>query len=140
MSIRVFHRDEPTLRLPLISKDARFVVWPGTDAWNANMNYVVLEPGEANIPHIHDKSEDSIFILEGEGLAVDYTNDVSLPFHAGCVVHVPAGIKHAIVAGSEARVVSVGGPAPADVPLLRKIGAISEDAKPPDHYCVDLSK
>ncbi len=100
MSIRVFHRDEPTLRLPLISKDARFVVWPGTDAWNANMNYVVLEPGEANVPHIHEKSEDSIFILEGEGLAVDYTNDVSLPFHAGCVVHVPAGIKHAIVAGS----------------------------------------
>ncbi|MEQ8697052.1 MAG: cupin domain-containing protein [Bauldia litoralis] len=140
MSIRVFHRDEPTLRLPLISKDARFVVWPGTDAWNANMNYVVLEPGEANVPHIHEKSEDSIFILEGEGLAVDYTNDVSLPFHAGCVVHVPAGIKHAIVAGSESRVVSVGGPAPADVPLLRKIGAISEDAELPDHYCVDLSK
>ena len=29
------------------------------------MNYVVLEPGEENIPHIHKESEDTIFILEG---------------------------------------------------------------------------
>ncbi|PZQ97662.1 MAG: hypothetical protein DI533_10830 [Cereibacter sphaeroides] len=140
MSIRVFHRDTPTLRLPLISKDARFVVWPGTDAWNANMNYVVLEPGEANVPHIHTKSEDTIFILEGQGTAVDHTNNVSLPFHAGCVVHVPAGIKHAICADRGVKVVSVGGPAPADVPLLLKIGALPADTKVPDSYCVDLSE
>jgi hypothetical protein len=67
MAIRIFHRDHPTLRLPFISKDARFVVWPGIGAWNANMNYVVLEPGEANVPHIHTLSEDTIFILEGRG-------------------------------------------------------------------------
>src|SRR6267154_4668181 len=67
MAIRVFHRDTPSLKLPLISKDARFVVWPGEGAWTANMNYVRLEPGEANKPHVHTLSEDTIFILEGEG-------------------------------------------------------------------------
>lgn len=131
MAIRIFHRDHPTLRLPFISKDARFVVWPGVGAWNANMNYVVLEPGEANVPHIHTISEDTIFILEGEGTIHDLTHDIHLPFHAGCAVHVPAGVQHAVAADRGARIVSVGGPSPADVPLLKKVGAIPADAAIP---------
>ncbi len=128
MAIRLFHRDKPTLRLPLISKDARFVVWPGVGAWQANMNYVRLEPGEANKPHIHTQSEDTIFILEGEGTIHDYTNNISLPFHAGCAVHVPVGVKHAVAADRGVVVVSVGGPSPADVPLLKAVGALPADA------------
>jgi quercetin dioxygenase-like cupin family protein len=132
MAIRIFHRDHPTLRLPLISKDARFVVWPGVGAWNANMNYVVLEPGEANVPHIHTISEDTIFILEGEGTIRDYTNNVELPFHAGCAVHVPVGVKHAVAADLGVKIVSVGGPCPADVPLLKAVGALAADATAPE--------
>ncbi len=139
MSIRVFHRDHPTLKLELISKDARFVVWPGTDAWNANVNYVVLEPGEENVPHIHPISEDTIFIIEGKGTARDHTNGLAIPFEAGCIVHVPTGVKHAVCADRGERVVSVGGPAPADVPLLLKVGALPEGTVVPDHYCGDLS-
>lgn len=131
MSIRVFHRDNPSLYLPLISKDARFVVWPGVGAWTANMNYVRLEPGEANVPHIHSESEDTIFILEGSGTIHDYTNGFSLPFHAGCAVHVPIGIKHAVAADKGVRVVSVGGPSPADVPLLKAVGALAKEAMRP---------
>lgn len=128
MSIRVFHRDNPSLYIPLISKDARFIVWPGIGAWNANMNYVRLEPGEANVPHTHVESEDTIFILEGEGTIYDHTNNTSLPFHAGCAVHVPAGEKHAVAADKG---VSVGGPAPADVRLLKAVGALKQDAAAP---------
>ena len=131
MAIRVFHRDKPSLCLPLISKDARFVVWPGVGAWRANMNYVRLEPGEANVPHIHTLSEDTIFILEGEGTIFDYTNDIKLPFHAGCIVHVPVGIKHAVAADRGVGIVSVGGPSPADVPMLKAVGAIPKDAVAP---------
>jgi quercetin dioxygenase-like cupin family protein len=132
MAIRIFHRDHPTLRLPLISKDARFVVWPGVGAWNANMNYVVLEPGEANVPHIHTISEDTIFILEGAGTIRDYTNNIELPFHAGCAVHVPVGVKHAVAADRGVKIVSVGGPCPADVPLLKAVGALAADATAPE--------
>jgi quercetin dioxygenase-like cupin family protein len=132
MAIRVFHRDTPSLKLPLISADARFVVWPGEGAWMANMNYVRLEPGEANKPHIHTLSEDTIFILEGEGTINDYSNDVRVPFHAGCIVHVPVGIKHAVAADRGVGVVSVGGPSPADVPLLKAVGALPPDAAPPE--------
>ncbi len=131
MAIRLFHRDHPTLRLPLISKDARFVIWPGVGAWEANLNYVRLEAGEGNVPHIHTLSEDTIFILEGEGTIYDYTNDIALRFHAGCIVHVPAGIKHAVKADRGSNIVSVGGPTPADVPLLKAVGALPADAEPP---------
>jgi quercetin dioxygenase-like cupin family protein len=132
MAIRIFHRDHPTLRLPLISRDARFVVWPGVGAWRANMNYVVLEPGEANVPHIHTISEDTIFILEGEGTIRDFTNNLELPFHAGCAVHVPVGVKHAVAADRGVKIVSVGGPCPADVPLLKAAGALAADATAPE--------
>jgi quercetin dioxygenase-like cupin family protein len=94
------------------------------------MNYVRLEPGEENVPHIHTLSEDTIFILEGEGTICDFTNDIEVPFHAGCLVHVPVGIKHAIKANRGAGIVSVGGPAPADVPLLKAVKALPADAGP----------
>ena len=43
-------------------------MWPGVDAWDANMNYVYMRAGEENRPHAHAESEDTIFILEGEML------------------------------------------------------------------------
>ena len=68
--------------LPIISKDARLVVWPGVGAVTANMNYVILEPGEANTPHVHAESEDSVFILDGKGSVQDFDNDRRLEFEA----------------------------------------------------------
>lgn len=122
MAIRVFHRDKPSMRLPLVSKDARFVVWPGVGAETANMNYVILEPGEANVPHIHARSEDTIFILEGHGTIRDFDHDLALPFQAGQALHVPPGIKHAVAADRGVPTASVGGPCPADHQLLRAAG------------------
>ncbi len=122
MAIRVFHRDKPSLRAPMISSDARFVVWPGVGAEVANMNYVVLEPGEENVPHTHDESEDTIFCLEGRGSVSDLTNDTRLEFEAGQVIHVPAGVEHAVMADRGERIVSIGGPCPPDWNLLRFLG------------------
>ncbi len=130
MAIRVFHRDNPSLRLPLIAKDARFVIWPGVDAWTANLNYVRMDAGEENVPHAHTISEDTIFILEGEGTIEDHTNGIELPFHAGCIIHVPVGIKHSLKANRGIGVVSVGGPTPADVPLLKALKVLPSDAEP----------
>ncbi len=122
MAVRVFHRDEPDLMLPIISSDARMIVWPGVGAHTANMNFVRLRPGEANVPHVHEESEDSIFILEGRGTIKDLTNGVSLEFEAGDVVHVPVGIRHAVYADRDKSIVSVGGPCPADAGLLKAAG------------------
>lgn len=127
MSIRVFHRDRPDIRLPLISRDARFVVWYGNGARTANMNYVVMEPGEANIPHIHKDSEDTIFILKGAGSIEDLDSGEIHEFHEGQAIHVPVGVKHAVRADRGVGVVSVGGPAPADIDLLRKAGVLATE-------------
>ncbi len=93
-------------------------------AWFANMNYVCLEPGKANTPHTQTRSEDTIFIVEDEGTIHDFTNGKNLAFHAGCAVHFPVGIKHAVAADKGVGIVSVGGPSPADVPLLKALGAL----------------
>ncbi|ADU72078.1 cupin domain-containing protein [Pantoea sp. At-9b] len=132
MPIRLFHRDKPTLKVPLISKDARFIAWPGTNIWKATMGYVVLENGEANAPHTHAFSDDTIFVLEGTGIARDYTNNLDIPVYAGCAVNVPQGIEHAILANHDGRMVNIGGPSPADLGMLKHIGVISMEAEIPE--------
>ena len=123
MAVHTFHRDEPDLFMPMISSDARLVVWPGVGAWDATMNYVVLEPGEENIPHNHPVSEDTIYILEGRGTVRDLTNDLELEFEAGQAIFVPVGLQHQVRADRGERVISVGGPCPADLVMLERAGA-----------------
>jgi quercetin dioxygenase-like cupin family protein len=122
-SITVLHQDRPALMLPLISADARMIVWPGNGAWTATMNYVRMQPGEENTPHTHAESEDTIVILEGRGSIDDLTHGETHEFGAGDVIHVPAGLRHAVRANRGENVVSVGGPCPADLPFLRACGA-----------------
>jgi quercetin dioxygenase-like cupin family protein len=126
MGIRVFHRDRPDLLMPMIARDARLVVWPGVGADDANMNYVDMQPGERNVPHFHRVSEDTIFILDGEGSIADLDHDLVLPFASGQVVHVPVGVRHAVAADRGSRIESVGGPCPADLDMLRAVGALEE--------------
>lgn len=122
MSVRVFHRDDPDQMMPMIASDARLVVWPGVGAERANMNYVRMQAGEENIPHAHRASEDTIFVLEGRGTIADLTNGRELEFEAGQVIHVPVGVEHQVRGDRGAEVVSVGGPSPADMDLLRAAG------------------
>ena len=122
VGVRVFHRDRPGLMVPMISADARLVIWYGEGAVGANMNYVVLEPGERNTEHVHVYSEDTIYILEGRGTAEDVTNSLALEFGPGDAVHIPPGVIHAIAADRGERVVTAGGPCPADLDMLRMAG------------------
>jgi quercetin dioxygenase-like cupin family protein len=124
MAIRVFHADRPDRRLPMIASDARLVVWPGVGAETANMNYVDMKAGEENVVHAHMESEDTIFILAGRGTIHDHDHGESLEFEAGDVIHVPRAVKHQVVANRDSGVVSVGGPSPADMEMLRRAGAL----------------
>ena len=124
MAIRVFHRDEPQLMLPMIASDARLIVWPGSGSQTANMNYVDMQPGESNVPHAHPESEDTIFLLDGEGTVEDVGNRRKLDIRAGQVVHVPPGVVHAVRADKGVHIESVGGPSPADLHMLSKMGAL----------------
>ena len=127
MAVRVFHRDDPDELMPMIASDARLVVWPGVGAQRANMNYVRMQPGEANVPHVHRESDDTIFVLEGRGTIADLSNGREIEFEAGQVIHVPAGVHHQVRGDRGAEIVSVGGPAPADMDLLRAAGLWPRD-------------
>jgi quercetin dioxygenase-like cupin family protein len=122
VAISVHHQDNPDLLVPFISSDARLIVWLGSGAKTANMNFVVMQPGESNVPHVHEVSEDTIFILEGHGSIRDFTAGTRLEFGPGDVIHIDAGIRHAVFADMGEVVVSVGGPCPADLGMLRKLG------------------
>lgn len=121
--VRRFHRDRPAMKVPMISSDARLVVFPGVGAESANMNYVRLEPGEENVPHAHPESEDTIFILAGEGTVKDHDTGVVQAFEAGDVIHVPVGRRHAVRADRGVEIVSVGGPCPPDRGMLERAAA-----------------
>lgn len=123
MAVRVFHRDRPTQTMPMIASDARLVVGPAVGAWDANMNYVAMQPGEENVPHNHPDSEDAVFVVEGRGTVQDFTHDTVLEFEEGQVIYVPPGVQHATRSDRGVPVVTVGGPCPADVPMLRSMGA-----------------
>lgn len=127
MSIRTYHCDEPSAMAPMIAKDARLIVWPGVGADNANMNYVNMQPGERNVDHVHEESEDTIYILSGRGSIQDVTNDIRLEFGVGDVVHVPVGVWHAVSGDLGESIVSVGGPCPADWNMLRASGLVPNE-------------
>jgi quercetin dioxygenase-like cupin family protein len=127
VSIHVFHIDQPDRMMPMIARDARLVVWPGRGSQSANMNYVDMQPGERNVPHAHEQSEDTIFVLDGKGTIEDLTHEVELQFKAGDVVHVPVGIWHAVKADRDSHIESCGGPAPADWNMMMRIGAVDDE-------------
>jgi quercetin dioxygenase-like cupin family protein len=123
VAVHVFHIDQPDLMMPLIARDARLVVWPGRGSQVANMNYVDMQPGERNVPHTHLGSEDTLYVIEGKGTVEDLTNNLTIPFEAPCVVHVPVGIWHAVSANLGSRIESVGGPSPTDWNMMIRVGA-----------------
>lgn len=122
--IRTFHRDAPDVMLPMIASDARLVIWAGVGAMTANMNYVSMQPGEENVPHAHDESEDTIYIVSGRGSVEDLTHGFELEFEAGHAIQVPPGVTHRVKANRGSAVVSVGGPCPADLAMLRTAGLL----------------
>jgi quercetin dioxygenase-like cupin family protein len=109
--------------MPMIARDARLVVWPGKGSQTANMNYVDMQPGERNVPHVHTGSEDTLYVISGSGTIEDIDRGFDLEFEAPCAIHVPVGIWHAVRADRGSRIESVGGPSPADWNMLLKIGA-----------------
>jgi quercetin dioxygenase-like cupin family protein len=57
----------------------------------------------------------------------DFDHGRRLEFAHGQVIHVPVGVRHAVAADRGSPVVSVGGPCPADLAMLRAVGALPDD-------------
>jgi quercetin dioxygenase-like cupin family protein len=113
--------------VPMIGRNVRLAVWPGMGAEVATMVYAPLEAGEANVPHVHDASDDTIAVLEGAGSIEDLTNGITYEFEAGDVLFVRAGIHHQVRADRGVGILSVGGPCPPDFKMLKAMGLVPAD-------------
>ncbi len=77
--------------------DTRNVYGPHNGAKHLTFNYAKFEPNVAFTQHVHDHSEDLIFVLEGGG--VIRLDDQEFPIEAGDVILVSEGEFHGTVAG-----------------------------------------
>jgi len=91
------------------------VVYPEMGASNITLNYAVHAPGAEFTPHVHEDSEDVIVVLEGRGQI--RSGDQLLPFEAGDVLYVPAGVLHGTINTGDKPLVMFSCQAPPDPAL-----------------------
>jgi len=127
MAIRILKLNKDYVLIPLIKGGmAKAIIWPGMGAKFASMHYVEMKPGEENILHMHEYSEDVFYVVQGRGVVVDGNTGKEYPFEKGNFVYVEPGTIHAVKSFGPENFISVGGPAPPDTDLYIKAGLIKK--------------
>ena len=102
----------------------RQVLHPKVGSRLLAMGAIVIGPGETfgaqGGPHHHRLSEDTIFIVEGEGRF--FLGDEWFPVRAGDVVHVPPLVPHCVENTGHVPLVTIGGQTPIDLDYQRVVG------------------
>ena len=105
-----------------VGGDGRAVVWPGMGAKHCALHYVVMKPGQDNVPHVHPRTEDVIFVYQGEGVVENGDTGEEIPFKQGNVIYVPAGVALAVKSRGEKDYIAVGAQAPFDTDFYKRAG------------------
>ena len=104
---------------------SRRIVHPGMGAKKTTLNYSVSKPGSEFAQHVHDYSDDTILVLQGE---VDLRQGDSLKrFRAGECAFVPAGQIHGTITAGTSEAIMISFQNPPD--LILYTGA--RDSKKP---------
>ena len=102
----------------------RQVLHPKVGSRLLAMGAVVVAPGETfgaqEGPHHHRLSEDTVFIVEGEGRFL--LGDEWVPIKAGDVVHIPPLVPHCVENTGSVPLVTIGGQTPIDLDYQRVVG------------------
>ena len=94
---------------------SRRIIHPGLGAKNTTLNLSVSQPGAEFAQHVHDHSDDTILVLQGE---VDLRQGDSLHrFHAGEAAFVPAGQIHGTITAGTGDAVMISFQNPPDLIL-----------------------
>lgn len=91
------------------------VIYPEMGGEHITLNYVEHAPGVTFTPHVHEVSEDVIIVLSGRGTIV--SNDEVVPFEAGDVLYVPAGVYHGTTNTGDKPLIMFSCQAPPDAAL-----------------------
>ena len=122
MGFRVYHVDRDFTPFTVVKggRDARMVMGASTGARTRTMGYVVMQPGQENVPHLHPASEDIIYVLEGRGIGRDVDTGEEHAYGPGAVVLVSVGTRHALRCAGDETYISIGGPCPPDRSMLTR--------------------
>jgi len=117
-------RDGPVVRVLKLSDGRAFhmgnvrsvrIVSPETGAKNLTLNYSVSEPGYEFPEHVHDYSDDTFLVLQGQ---VDVRQgDSKRPLRTGQAAFVPAGQVHGTVTTGTGTAILISFQCPPDAAL-----------------------
>jgi quercetin dioxygenase-like cupin family protein len=94
---------------------ARRIVHPGIGAKKTTLNYSLSKPGAEFAQHVHDHSDDTILVLQGE---VDLRQGDSVRrFKAGECAFVPAGQIHGTITAGSGEAIMISFQNPPDLVL-----------------------
>ena len=94
---------------------SRRIVHPGTGAKNTTLNFSISKPGNEFAQHVHDYSDDTILVLQGE---VDLRQGDSMKrFKAGECAFVPSGQIHGTVTAGNGEAIMISFQNPPDLVL-----------------------
>jgi quercetin dioxygenase-like cupin family protein len=94
---------------------SRRIVHPGIGAKNTTLNFSISKPGNEFAQHVHDYSDDTILVLQGE---VDLRQGDSLKrFKAGECAFVPSGQIHGTVTAGTGEAIMISFQNPPDLVL-----------------------
>jgi quercetin dioxygenase-like cupin family protein len=94
---------------------SRRIVHPGIGAKKTTLNYSVSKPGDEFAQHVHDDSDDTILVLQGE---VDLRQgDSRTRFAAGHCAFVPSGQIHGTITAGTGEAIMISFQTPPDFVL-----------------------
>lgn len=99
--IRNIHRDGKSFQMG--DTQSKVLISPEAGAKHVTFNYIRYAANAEFPQHIHDRSEDVFFVLEGTGWFKE--GEKLTPIGPGDVVFIPAGERHGTVAGPQGMVV-----------------------------------
>jgi mannose-6-phosphate isomerase-like protein (cupin superfamily) len=94
---------------------SRRIVHPDIGAKRTTLNYSVSQDGSEFSQHVHDHSDDTILVLQGQ---IDLRQGDSLvPYHAGQCAFVPAGQIHGTITRGAGETIMISFQTPPDLVL-----------------------
>ena len=113
-SIRVIHFSEGK-PFQMGKVTSRRIVHPDMGAKRTTLNYSVSQNGSEFSQHVHDHSDDTILVLQGQ---MDLRQgDSRVPYHAGECAFVPAGQIHGTITTGEGETIMISFQVPPDLVL-----------------------
>lgn len=100
---------------------ARAIIYPGMGAKYASLNYFVMKPGSKNTAHVHARSEDVIYVIQGQGIIKETETGNELRFKKGDILFIPEGVYHQVIPDGDEDYIGIGGPQPVDDSIFKDL-------------------